>query len=167
MKLQSALLVLIAAAGGWAWVRPGHKRTALILAWLGVWVLGYLHFGHRFLDRNLGFGNIAHCEVLPGYQLLFPSTPDRGMLRSYGVVVAFPVRSLRVGDRWIAGMTQEDGEASRYFYVDAASGTVSDRRVEGLEAAWTVYEHSQRWRWWDLWFVVVAVAGSVVVWRWS
>lgn len=108
---------------------------------------------------------MARFTLLPGYKLLFLSQVDRAVLFVEKQPVLEDVRSVRIGDRWIAGMAQPDGETEHFFYVEAASGILSDRKVDGLEPVWTVYERSQAWRWWDLGFAAIAAAGVVLIWR--
>ena len=135
------------------------------MGWLAVVLLAQLNFGHYYLGRNFGFGNLAHCELLPKYKLLFLSRTDQAILIWEKEVLAEAVRSVRVGDGWIAGMAHPNGEAEHFFYVEAASGIMSDRKVDELEPVWALYERSQAWRWWDLGFAAIAAGGVVLIWR--
>jgi hypothetical protein len=164
MSIQTFLVCVMIASGLVAcFSRRG--RTPIAVGWLASVLLWHISLGHYYLGRDFGFGGFARCELLPKYNLLFLSRTDQAILRREKRVLAEAVRSVRIGDGWIAGMAQLDGEPERFFYVEAASGILSERKVDGLEPVRVVYERSQAWGWWDIGFVAFAAAGVVIIWR--
>jgi hypothetical protein len=164
MSIQTFLVCVMIAAGLVACLSR-RRRTPLAVGWLASVLLWHISFGHYYLGRDFGFGNLARCELLPKYNLLFLSRTDEAILRWDKRVLAEAVRGVRIGDGWIAGMAQPDGEPERFFYVEVASGIFSERKVDGLEPVRAVYERSQAWGWWDIGFAAIAVAGVVLIWR--